>query len=180
MADKISSRKRFNTGTFEYLYVSCRFCKRCIYSPFIPCDFALPPHRRGSADCSVLPVFFNKPGTVDSSLTQTRVWSDCQHAKAHSLQHTPHQNSPCSVCITAPPQFTPGSQSHSAALNLNLAHLQSLPHSPFPLPHPHSPPNLITPPPPSLQLHSGLHDNTLWREPLSPRAAQTVSIFTPS
>lgn len=58
-------------------------------SPFISCDFALPPHRRGRADCSVLPVFFNKPGTVASSFTQTHVWSDCQTAKAHSLHHTP-------------------------------------------------------------------------------------------
>lgn len=120
-----------------------------MYSPFVPCDFALPPDRRVRADCSVLPVFLNKPITVDSSLTQTYVWSDCQPAKAHSLQHTPHQNSLCSVCIKAPPQLTLGSQSRSAALNLNSAHLQLLLHRPFPLPHPHSSLNLLTQPPSS-------------------------------
>lgn len=126
------------------ILITAIMCERSVHSPFISCDFALPPRRRGRADCSVLPVFFNKPGTVDSSLTQTYVWSDCQPAKAHSLQHTPHPNSLSSVWITAPPQLTLGSQSRSAALNLNLAHLQSLHHSRFPLSHPHSPPNLTT------------------------------------
>lgn len=100
----------------------------------------------------------------------------------HSTIHHLHHNSPAlfSVCITSPPQLTLGSESRSTALNLNLAHLQSLPHIPlFHFPK-HPPLSSQSHNPPSLQLHSGLHDNTLWREPLSPRAAQTVSIFTPS
>lgn len=67
--------------------------QRSVHYPFIPCDFALS-HRRGGADCSVLSVLFNKSSTVASSLTQTCVWSDCQPARAHSLQHTPQPNSP--------------------------------------------------------------------------------------
>lgn len=49
----------------------------------------------------------------------------------HSTIHHIHHNSLCSVCISAPPQLTLSSQSRSTALNLNLAHLQSLPHSPL-------------------------------------------------
>lgn len=141
-----------------------------MHSPFVPCDFLLPCHGRVRADCSVLPVFLNEPGTVDSSLTQTHVRT------AHSLLHAPRQNSPRSVAIKAPLPL--GSRSRSAALNLNSAHLQPLFHRPFPPPHRHSSPNLSPRPPTasSLQLHSGLHDNTLWREPLAPRAAKTVSI----
>lgn len=56
----------------------------CVRSPFILCDFAVPP-QEAEADCSVLPVFFDKPGTVTSSLPQTHVWSDCQPTKTHSL-----------------------------------------------------------------------------------------------
>lgn len=81
-------------------------CRGNILSPFASCDFALPPHRRRRADCSVLPVFFNKLSTVASSHSQTHVWSDCQPAKAHLLQHTPHPNSQCSLYITSPPQLT--------------------------------------------------------------------------
>lgn len=52
---------------------------------------------------------------------------------------TPHPNSLCSVCITAPAPLALGSQSRSTALNLKLAHLLPPPHSPLPCSRPISP-----------------------------------------
>lgn len=54
-----------------------------------------PPSVEGRADCSALPVFSNKPSSATASLGQTHVWSDCQPAKAHLLQHTQHPSSLC-------------------------------------------------------------------------------------
>lgn len=159
----------------------CVCCTGAFCSPFISCDFELPAHRRGRADCSVLSVFFNKPGTVGSSFTQTHVWSDCQTAKAHSLHHTPHIPQLPVLCL-----YHSSSPTHSQ-LTVTFCGFKlefssptvSTSQLPFPFPHA-SPLSSQSYNPPSLQLHSGLHDNTLWRQPLSPRAAQTVSIFTPS
>lgn len=93
------------------------------------------------------------------------------HSSTHRIQ------TPCALSASQLlPQFTLSSQSRFTALNLNLAHLQSLSSFPSPL----SSQSYNPLPIPSLQLHSGLHDNTLRREPLSPKAAQTASIFTPS
>lgn len=130
----------------------CVRCRGAFCSPFISCDFELPPHRRGRADCSVLPVFFNKPGTVASSFTPTHVWSDCQTAKAHSLHHTPHIPQLPVLCL-----HHNSSQNHSQ-LTVTFYSFElefssptvSTSQLPFHfLMHPHSPPNLITIPPSS-------------------------------
>lgn len=159
-------------------------CRGNILSPFASCDFALPPHRRRRADCSVLPVFFNKLGTVASSHSQTHVveWLSTRQGP-FTPAHTTSKLPVLSLHHISSPAHSQLIVMFCSFELLNLAHRQPLPHSPFPLPlfllssqsynHPH-------PTPPPLELHSGLHDNTLWSELLSPRAAQTVSIFTPS
>lgn len=81
------------------------------YSPFNSCNFALPSHRRQELIAVRFPVFFNKPSSVASSFSQTRVWSDCQPAKAHLLQHTPH---PCAPFALQPPSWL--AHSHSKKL----------------------------------------------------------------
>lgn len=131
----------------------CVFCRGAFCSPFISCDSELPPRRRGRADCSVLPVFFNKPGTVASSFTQTRVWSDCQTAKAYSLHHAPHLPQLPVLCLHHSSSQTHSLTAHRHVLQLwtwILLPTVSTSQLPFHfLMHPHSPPNRITLPPSS-------------------------------
>lgn len=122
-------------------------------SPFISRDWIeLPPRRRGRADCSVLPVFFNKPATVASSLTQTHVRSDCQPAKAHSLHHALHI--PQLPVLRLHRISSPANSGLTVTFCSFELEFRSPPVStsrpPFHFPmHPHSPPNLITHPPSS-------------------------------